>query len=200
MTEKLKFEMQDHTALITIDNPGANTWDADNLQALEALIKDLNADPNCYSLVITGAGELRHKESDRIAAVVDGLRGLEAAGGWGEARVLTRPSRLSAVLRKLDEEEGLQITAQMGFGELRLHLPGLGEVSSERQVEWLGELRQILTPLGARLEPRTVQAQAHAELASALATQPALDWMHRLQDELDPTGQFRSPSFPGRRA
>jgi enoyl-CoA hydratase/carnithine racemase len=57
MTEKLKFEMQDHTALITIDNPGANTWDADNLQALEALIKDLNADPNCYSLVITGAGE-----------------------------------------------------------------------------------------------------------------------------------------------
>ena len=28
--------------------------------------------------VITGAGELRHKESDRIAAVVDGLRGLGA--------------------------------------------------------------------------------------------------------------------------
>jgi glycolate oxidase FAD binding subunit len=140
---------------------------------------------------------LRGSDADEA---FDGLRGLEAAGGWGEARVLTRPSRLSAVLRKLDEEEGLQITAQMGFGELRLHLPGLGEVSSERQVERLGELRQILTPLGARLEPRTVQAQAHAELASALATQPALDWMHRLQDELDPTGQFRSPSFPGRRA
>ena len=49
MTEKLQFEMQDHTALITINNPAANTWDADNLQALEALIKDLNADPNCYS-------------------------------------------------------------------------------------------------------------------------------------------------------
>ena len=57
MTEKLQFEMQDHTALITINNPAANTWDADNLQALEALIKDLNADPNCYSLVITGAGD-----------------------------------------------------------------------------------------------------------------------------------------------
>jgi len=36
MTEKLQFEMQDHTALITINNPAANTWDADNLQALEA--------------------------------------------------------------------------------------------------------------------------------------------------------------------
>ena len=43
MTEKLQFEMQDHTALITIDNPAANTWDADNLQALEALITELNA-------------------------------------------------------------------------------------------------------------------------------------------------------------
>jgi enoyl-CoA hydratase/carnithine racemase len=56
MTEKLQFEMQDHTALITIDNPAANTWDADNLQALEALITELNANKDCYSLVITGAG------------------------------------------------------------------------------------------------------------------------------------------------
>lgn len=56
MTEKLQFEMQDHTALITIHNPAANTWDADNLQALEALITELNANKDCYSLVITGAG------------------------------------------------------------------------------------------------------------------------------------------------
>lgn len=57
MTDKLKFEMHDNTALITIDNPAANTWDSDNLQALEQLIGELNANPDCYSLVITGAGE-----------------------------------------------------------------------------------------------------------------------------------------------
>ncbi len=57
MTDKLKFEMHDNTALITIDNPAANTWDSDNLQALEQLIVELNANSDCYSLVITGAGE-----------------------------------------------------------------------------------------------------------------------------------------------
>lgn len=57
MTDKLKFEMHDNTALITIDNPAANTWDSDNLQALEQLITELNANSDCYSLVITGAGK-----------------------------------------------------------------------------------------------------------------------------------------------
>ncbi len=139
---------------------------------------------------------LRGPDAD---AAFDSLRDLEASMGWGQARVLTRPSRLGAVLRKLDEEGGLQWTAQMGLGELCLRLPDLEESPAEQQVERLNGLREILTPLGARLEPRRVQAQAHAELAPALEAQPALDWMHRLQDELDPQGQLRSPSFPGRR-
>jgi len=41
-SEKLKVELRGHTALVTIDNPGANTWDKDK---------------NIYALVLTGAGE-----------------------------------------------------------------------------------------------------------------------------------------------
>lgn len=56
-TEKLKVEIIEHTALVTIDNPGANTWDAESLTGLKTLVANLNADRNIYSLVITGAGE-----------------------------------------------------------------------------------------------------------------------------------------------
>ncbi len=56
MGEKLRCEIDGHVALLTIDNPPANTWDADNLGALKALVEDLNRDHAIYSLVITGAG------------------------------------------------------------------------------------------------------------------------------------------------
>ncbi len=57
MTDKLLFEMRDHTALVTINNPAANTWDEDNLTALGDLVGDLNQNDDCYSLVVTGAGD-----------------------------------------------------------------------------------------------------------------------------------------------
>ena len=57
MTDKLRSEVTGNTALVTIDNPPANTWDADNLGALEELVGSLNANREVYSLVITGQGE-----------------------------------------------------------------------------------------------------------------------------------------------
>ena len=56
-SEKLKVEVRGHTALVTIDNPGANTWDTQSLPALKELVEKLNADKNIYALVLTGAGE-----------------------------------------------------------------------------------------------------------------------------------------------
>jgi enoyl-CoA hydratase/carnithine racemase len=56
-SQKLNVELRGHTALITIDNPGANTWDEESLPALKELVATLNADRNVYALVITGAGE-----------------------------------------------------------------------------------------------------------------------------------------------
>ncbi|EED35171.1 3-hydroxybutyryl-CoA dehydratase [Luminiphilus syltensis NOR5-1B] len=55
--DKLKLEIIDHTALVTIDNPAANTWDTESLPALKTLVEDLNADRDIWALVLTGAGE-----------------------------------------------------------------------------------------------------------------------------------------------
>jgi len=56
-SQKLKVELRGHTALVTIDNPGANTWDTESLPALKDLVAKLNDDKNIYALVLTGAGE-----------------------------------------------------------------------------------------------------------------------------------------------
>jgi enoyl-CoA hydratase/carnithine racemase len=57
MSQKIQLEMRDHTALLTIANPPANTWDRESLAALEQTIGQLNDNPDVYALVITGEGE-----------------------------------------------------------------------------------------------------------------------------------------------
>ncbi|MDG9668805.1 enoyl-CoA hydratase [Hahella sp. CR1] len=56
-TEKLQLEIIERTAVLTIANPPANTWDETSLPALKALIQQLNDNKDVYALVITGQGE-----------------------------------------------------------------------------------------------------------------------------------------------
>ena len=56
-SDKLKVELRGHTALLTIDNPGANTFDTESLPALKDVIQKLNENREIYALVITGEGE-----------------------------------------------------------------------------------------------------------------------------------------------
>ena len=72
----MRHEIRGHTALITIDNPPANTWTPESLKALEKLVGDLNADRSVYAAVITGQGEkffsagadLKTFQGDKVAA------------------------------------------------------------------------------------------------------------------------------------
>ena len=57
MTDLLKYEKRGHVALITINNPPANTWNEESLSGLKKLVEDLNADLDIFALVITGEGE-----------------------------------------------------------------------------------------------------------------------------------------------
>ena len=57
MTELLRLERHGHTALVTLNNPPANTWNRENLSGLEALVERLNADDDVYALVVTGQGD-----------------------------------------------------------------------------------------------------------------------------------------------
>lgn len=49
--------IEGHTAVLTIDNPPANTWTPESLRGLEKLVGELDADRDIYAAVITGAGE-----------------------------------------------------------------------------------------------------------------------------------------------
>jgi enoyl-CoA hydratase/carnithine racemase len=50
-------EIHGHTALVTIDNPPANTWTPESLKALKALAIELEANKTIYAAVLTGTGE-----------------------------------------------------------------------------------------------------------------------------------------------
>ncbi|QDQ28393.1 enoyl-CoA hydratase [Chitinimonas arctica] len=56
MSDQLQLERIGHTALLTINNPPANTWTETSLPALKAMVEQLNADRDIYALVITGQG------------------------------------------------------------------------------------------------------------------------------------------------
>ncbi len=56
-SDKLKVEVRGHTALVTIDNPAANTWDTESLPALRELVNKLNQEDAIFALVMTGAGD-----------------------------------------------------------------------------------------------------------------------------------------------
>jgi enoyl-CoA hydratase/carnithine racemase len=56
MSQSLILDQHGHTAVITINNPPANTWTPDSLLELQQLIEMLNDDRNNYALVIVGQG------------------------------------------------------------------------------------------------------------------------------------------------
>ncbi len=56
-TEKLLLEQRDHTLLVTINNPPANTWDKDNLSGLEHIVAAAADDKEIYAIVVSGSGE-----------------------------------------------------------------------------------------------------------------------------------------------
>ncbi len=55
--ELLLLERRGHTAIITINNPPANTWTPDSLIRLKSIIEELNADLDNYALILTSNNE-----------------------------------------------------------------------------------------------------------------------------------------------
>lgn len=93
MTEAIQLETRGHIALITLNNPPANTWTVDSLRALETTVEHLNQDRNIYALVITGQGEKFFSAGADLKTFADGDKGraAEMALAFGEAfQALTR--------------------------------------------------------------------------------------------------------------
>lgn len=83
----MTLEKRGHTALVTLANPPAHTWTEASLRALTQLVRDLDADPEVYALVITGAGDKFFSAGADLKAFADGDKGVAAtmARRFGEA-------------------------------------------------------------------------------------------------------------------
>ncbi|MBA6413487.1 enoyl-CoA hydratase [Parahaliea sp. F7430] len=86
-SDKIKVELRDHTAVVTIDNPAANTWDTESLAALKALVEKLNTEDQIYAVVLTGAGEKFFSAGADLKLFADGdpKTAAEMADYFGEA-------------------------------------------------------------------------------------------------------------------
>ncbi|WP_028110768.1 enoyl-CoA hydratase [Ferrimonas futtsuensis] len=85
--EFLKLERRGHTALVTINNPPANTWTQQSLGELEQLVGELNNDRDIYALVLTGEGDKFFSAGADLKLFADGDKGVAAnmARAFGRA-------------------------------------------------------------------------------------------------------------------
>ncbi|MGI2854638.1 enoyl-CoA hydratase [Shewanella algae] len=79
--------IEGHTAVLTINNPPANTWSAESLNELRLKVEELNNDPDIYALVLTGEGEKFFSAGADLKLFADGDKGNAAtmARCFGEA-------------------------------------------------------------------------------------------------------------------
>ena len=83
----LKVEQHEHTVVVTLSNPPANTWTVHSLAALRDLVRVLDAKRDVWALVITGEGEKFFSAGADLKQFADGdkAHAREAARRFGEA-------------------------------------------------------------------------------------------------------------------
>jgi enoyl-CoA hydratase/carnithine racemase len=57
MSDLLKLEKRGHVAIVTLNNPPANTWTPDSLNHFKKIVDELNKDKQNYSLILTSESE-----------------------------------------------------------------------------------------------------------------------------------------------
>ncbi|MBY4675052.1 enoyl-CoA hydratase [Marinobacterium arenosum] len=87
MTDKLIVEKQGHTAVITMNNPPANTWTEESLKGLKRVVEELNQDDEVYALVIRSQSEKFFSAGADLNLFADGDRSVarDMARYFGEA-------------------------------------------------------------------------------------------------------------------
>ncbi len=105
LSDKLLLEVRGHTALLILNNPSANIWDADMLVGVTQLVEYLNNDKDIYALVITGAG-------DKFFSAGADLK-LFASGDPAMARKMSR--LFGETFEALSNYQGVTIAAINGY-------------------------------------------------------------------------------------
>lgn len=80
-------ERRGHSLLLTINNPPANTWNTENLEALKSMVEQCNQDREVYAIVITGQGEKFFSAGADLNLFADGDKDVarRMAEGFGAA-------------------------------------------------------------------------------------------------------------------
>ncbi|WP_394133124.1 enoyl-CoA hydratase [Shewanella maritima] len=79
MSEAILKQIEGNTAILTMNNPPANTWTAESLQLLASMVEELNQDKDIYALVITGQGEKFFSAGADLNLFADGDKGNAAS-------------------------------------------------------------------------------------------------------------------------
>jgi enoyl-CoA hydratase/carnithine racemase len=94
-----------HVALVTLNNPSANTFTAEGLAQLTALVDDLNRNLAVYAVVITGHGEKFFSAGADLKTFADG----------DKARARLMAQRFGAAFEALQEARPVVIAAINGY-------------------------------------------------------------------------------------
>ncbi len=137
--QAIQHSISNHVAVVTMNNPPANTWTVDSLNALKNLILTLNQNKDVYALVITGSGDKFFCAGADLKLFADGDKAvaLEMAQSFGEA------------FETLSEFRGVSIAAINGFamgGGLEVALACDFRVVEEQAVLALPEAKVGLLP------------------------------------------------------
>jgi len=101
----LELERRGSTAVVTIDNPPANTWTAESLSSLKRLVRDLDTERGIYALVVTGTGTKFFSAGADLKLFADGDK--------ARARAMAR--RFGEAFETLTSFRGVSIAAINGY-------------------------------------------------------------------------------------
>jgi enoyl-CoA hydratase/carnithine racemase len=101
----IECKIDGHVAVITLNNPSANTFTAEGLLELTALIGDLNRNLDVYAAVVTGQGDKFFSAGADLKAFADG----------DKARARLMAQRFGAAFEALQEARPVVIAAINGY-------------------------------------------------------------------------------------
>ena len=101
----IECKIDGHAAVVTLNNPSANTFTAEGLLELTALVGELNRDLNVYAVVVTGRGE------KFFSAGAD----LKSFAGGDKAHARLMAQRFGEAFEALQEARPVVIAAINGF-------------------------------------------------------------------------------------
>jgi enoyl-CoA hydratase/carnithine racemase len=101
----IECKIDGHVAVITLNNPSANTFTAEGLLQLTALVADLNSNLDVYAAVVTGQGEKFFSAGADLKAFADG----------DKARARLMAQRFGVAFEALQEARPVVIAAINGY-------------------------------------------------------------------------------------